>query len=282
MPAAAATRVRKIALSPASTSGGWGSQAAADRARSTRSPQRPTSDYWPGVTKPVVRGRVELPTFRFSGVADAQLRGRCGSVDGCRRVPLVGAGCRRCRHRCRQLAEHPAASRSSAGLQPGSHGGPARQEPQARRVWPSGAHDWPLMTDSGSPVGHATGTDANRPTGSAQRCCTRHVGHCGQNPGRNAPCDLPQAILLCSLHRRLLCHALLLVMMIDQTQNDVAAKRDEEQQTETRQSRAQPVDQDHLSSTNIRSVESCGHPLPGHTSVELLKCCSAMRNRRQR
>jgi hypothetical protein len=24
------------------------------------------------------------------------------------------------------------------------------------------------------------------------------------------------------------------------------------------------------------------HPLPGHTSVDLLKCCSAMRNRRQR
>jgi hypothetical protein len=137
--AAAATRVRKIALSPASTSGGWGSQAAADRARSTRSPQRPTSDYWPGVTKPVVRGRVELPTFRFSGVADVQLRGRCGSVDGCRRVPLVAAGCRRCRHRCRQLAGHPAASRSSAGLQPGSRSGSARQKPHARRVWPSGA-----------------------------------------------------------------------------------------------------------------------------------------------
>ena len=37
-------------------------------ARSARSPQRPTSDYWPGVTKLVVRGGVEPPTFRFSGV----------------------------------------------------------------------------------------------------------------------------------------------------------------------------------------------------------------------
>ena len=42
-------------------------------ARSARSPQRPTSDYWPGVTKLVVRGGVEPPTFRFSGGRSYQL-----------------------------------------------------------------------------------------------------------------------------------------------------------------------------------------------------------------
>jgi hypothetical protein len=42
-------------------------------------------------------------------------------------VPLVGAGCRRCRHRCRQLAGHRRQAGSSAGLQPGSRGGSARR-----------------------------------------------------------------------------------------------------------------------------------------------------------
>ena len=66
--AAAASRMRKEALSPARTSRRQGSQADAGGARSTRSPQRPTSDRWPGIPEPMVRGGVEPPTFRFSGV----------------------------------------------------------------------------------------------------------------------------------------------------------------------------------------------------------------------
>jgi hypothetical protein len=77
------------------------------------------------------RGRTaDLPIFR-SGVADAQLRGRCGSVDGCRRVPLAGADCRRCRrcrHRCRQLAGPSDGMRGlSTGPQSGPRGGSARR-----------------------------------------------------------------------------------------------------------------------------------------------------------
>ena len=64
--AAGLAQGKKTALLPARTSGRQGSQAAAERARKTRSPQRPTSDCWPGVTKPVVRGGVEPPTFRWS------------------------------------------------------------------------------------------------------------------------------------------------------------------------------------------------------------------------
>jgi hypothetical protein len=75
--------------------------------RQLGSPQRTKFvDY---TAKRVVRGGVEPPTFRFSGVADTQIQGRCHSVADCRRVPMVGAGCRRCRHRCRQLAGHPMA-----------------------------------------------------------------------------------------------------------------------------------------------------------------------------
>jgi hypothetical protein len=82
---------------------------------------------FPRSPEEVVRGGVEPPTFRFSGVAEAQIRGRCCSVDGCRRVPMVGAGCRRCRHRCRQLAGHPTASGEFRRVQPGSCSGSARR-----------------------------------------------------------------------------------------------------------------------------------------------------------
>jgi hypothetical protein len=50
----------------------------------------------------MVRGGVEPPTFRFSGVADGQVLGCCQRVDGCRGEPVVVVGGRRCRHRCRQ------------------------------------------------------------------------------------------------------------------------------------------------------------------------------------
>jgi hypothetical protein len=51
----------------------------------------------------VVRGGVEPPTFRFSGVADGQVVRCCQRVDDCRGVPMAGVGSQRCRHRCRQI-----------------------------------------------------------------------------------------------------------------------------------------------------------------------------------
>jgi hypothetical protein len=53
----------------------------------------------------VVRGGVEPPTFRFSGVADIQVGACHRSVDGCRCTSMVGVGCRRCRQRCRRLGQ---------------------------------------------------------------------------------------------------------------------------------------------------------------------------------
>ena len=67
----------------------------------------------------MVRGGVEPPTFRFSGVADTHIHEDCRSVGGCRRMSLVVAGCRRCRHRCRQFAGYPEANDSCSGLQQG-------------------------------------------------------------------------------------------------------------------------------------------------------------------
>jgi len=47
--------------------------------------------------------RVRLPTFRFSGVAHAQLRVDVLGVGGCLWLPQGVGGCRRCRHGCRQV-----------------------------------------------------------------------------------------------------------------------------------------------------------------------------------
>ena len=48
----------------------------------------------------MVRGRIELPTFRFSGRAFPQVGARCASVRRCRWPPLVGVGRCCCCHRC--------------------------------------------------------------------------------------------------------------------------------------------------------------------------------------
>src|SRR5215469_14874659 len=53
----------------------------------------------------VVRGGVEPPTFRFSGVADIQVGACHRSVDGCRCASMAGVGCRRCRQRCRRRGQ---------------------------------------------------------------------------------------------------------------------------------------------------------------------------------
>src|SRR5262249_43267943 len=53
----------------------------------------------------VVRGGVEPPTFRFSGVADIQVGACLRSVDGCRCASMAGVGCRRCRQRCRRRGQ---------------------------------------------------------------------------------------------------------------------------------------------------------------------------------
>src|SRR6516165_3484046 len=50
----------------------------------------------------VVRGGVEPPTFRFSGVAYAQLTPHHASAAGCRRSLLLAVGCCCCCHRCCQ------------------------------------------------------------------------------------------------------------------------------------------------------------------------------------
>ena len=63
--------------------------------------------------KPVVGDRSNLPTVRFSGGADAQLRLEHVRVAGCSRLPLAVGSCRRCRHGCRQDA---ALVRRGAGL----------------------------------------------------------------------------------------------------------------------------------------------------------------------
>jgi len=50
----------------------------------------------------VIRGGVEPPTFRFSGVAYAKLTPHHASAAGCRRSFLLAVGCRCCCHRCCQ------------------------------------------------------------------------------------------------------------------------------------------------------------------------------------
>ena len=61
------------------------------------------------LVKLVVRGRVELPTFRFSGGAYAELRLDVLVVRGCLGLRQGADGCRCCRHGCRQkcLADLP-------------------------------------------------------------------------------------------------------------------------------------------------------------------------------
>src|SRR5262249_5673265 len=63
------------------------------------------------------QGRIELPTFRFSGVIGVQVLRHYQRVDGCWSAPMVATGCRRCRHRCRQPPPgHPVAPETVAGL----------------------------------------------------------------------------------------------------------------------------------------------------------------------
>jgi len=82
---------------PAAPSGGSGLNPA---------PRRTGSDF---------RARATPPpgTYGFSGVTADQALRHYKHADGCRSAPVVATGCRRCRHRCRQLAPgHPVASRS--------------------------------------------------------------------------------------------------------------------------------------------------------------------------
>ena len=51
----------------------------------------------------MVRGEVEPPTFRFSGVADTQVPERLPCLGGDCRMLVEGIGCRRCRQRCRHI-----------------------------------------------------------------------------------------------------------------------------------------------------------------------------------
>jgi hypothetical protein len=120
----------------------------------------------------------------------------------------------------------------------------------------------PLQTVSDRPIGHATGTSPDwQPTGSARRCCykcRRHVGYRTQDPERRDLCDLLQASLLRNLHRRLLRHSFVLVIVAKTTNHDVAAERDEEQQRGSRQRRAQPADRPTILPGRRRSV--CAKP----------------------
>src|ERR1700679_3482062 len=61
----------------------------------------PLSDIPAGHRRSVVRGGVEPPTFRFSGVADTQFTTHLPWPEGVRRALTAGVGCRRCRQRCR-------------------------------------------------------------------------------------------------------------------------------------------------------------------------------------
>ena len=54
-----------------------------------------------GCSRVVVRGRVELPTFRFSGVAVAHLAPLGLGLESARRFLTYGVGGRRCRQGCR-------------------------------------------------------------------------------------------------------------------------------------------------------------------------------------
>src|SRR5262249_6807771 len=70
-----------------------------NRPEDTRLAARGLHSCWSEV---VVRGGVKPPTFRFSGVADAQVSLEHARLTGCLRLRWRVDDCRRCRHGCRQ------------------------------------------------------------------------------------------------------------------------------------------------------------------------------------
>ena len=79
---------------------------------------------------------VPAATVRFSGVTVDQVLRHYQRADGCRSASVVATGCRRCRHRCRQII------RWRADLDPGR--GPSPYHRGARRSsdmrWSRSAH----------------------------------------------------------------------------------------------------------------------------------------------